>query len=54
MITDARGDDKYTIHLTYAEPPEAAKFLKAECKKRKKLTVVYRLDSALSLQVKLS
>lgn len=54
MITDARGDDEYTIHLTYKKPLDAARFLQAQSKNRKNLKVVYRDTSALSLQVCLS
>lgn len=53
MLVAARGGEKYSIHLTYPEPPDTAKYLAAESKKRKNLKVIYRRASALSLEVPL-
>jgi hypothetical protein len=53
MIVAARGTEKYSIHLTYPQPADAAKYLAAESKKRKNLKVIYRGASALSLEVPL-
>lgn len=53
MISDARGSDKFTIHLTNKEPKEMLDFFKAEKKKGKKYNVVFREDDELSIKVDL-
>ena len=52
MISEARGNDVYTLHLTYKED-RVEKFFKKEAKDGKKYKVVYREDDALSLRVDL-
>jgi beta-lactamase superfamily II metal-dependent hydrolase len=53
MISDARGSDKFTIHLTNKKPKEVMDFFKAEKKKGKKYNVVFREDDALSVKIDL-
>jgi hypothetical protein len=52
MISDARGQDQFTIHLTNKEK-RLLDFFKAEKKKGKKYNVVFRDDNELSLRVDL-
>ena len=52
MISEARGKDKYTVHLTNREP-RLTKFFASEKKKGKKYNVVFRDDKELSLWVDL-
>ena len=52
MISDARGSDKFTIHLTNREP-RLDKFFAGEKKKGKKYDVVFRDPKELSLWVDL-
>jgi len=52
MISEARGKDKFTIHLTNREK-RLDKFFAAEKKKGKKYSVVYRDPKELSLWVDL-
>jgi hypothetical protein len=52
MISEARGQDKFTIHLTNKEK-RLLDFFKAEKKKGKKYDVVFRNDDELSLRVDL-
>ena len=52
MISEARGKDKYTVHLTNKEP-RLTKFFASEKKKGKKYDVVFRDAKALSLWVDL-
>jgi beta-lactamase superfamily II metal-dependent hydrolase len=52
MISDSRGQDKFTIHLTNKEK-RLVDFFKAEKKKGKKYDVVFRDDNELSLRVDL-
>jgi len=52
MISEARGKDKFTIHLTNREK-RLDKFFAAEKKKGKKYNVVYRDAKSLSLWVDL-
>lgn len=52
MISEARGKDKYTVHLTNREP-RLTKFFASEKKKGKKYDVVFRDDNELSLWVDL-
>lgn len=58
MISKARPDDRFTLHLTYREGrkelgPKLEKFLAAEKKKKRKYQVVFRKDDARSLKVDL-
>jgi hypothetical protein len=52
MISEARGNAKYTVHLTNKEP-RLTKFFASEKKKGKKYNVVFRENKALSLWVDL-
>ncbi|HEX5703561.1 MAG TPA: hypothetical protein VFX97_10220 [Pyrinomonadaceae bacterium] len=52
MISEARGKDKYTVHLTNRES-RLTKFFAAEKKKGKKYDVVFRDDKEFSLWVDL-
>ena len=52
MISEARGKDKYTVHLTNREP-RLTKFFATEKKKGKKYEVVFRDNKELSLWVDL-
>ena len=52
MISEARGKDKYTVHLTNKEP-RLTKFFASEKKKGKKYEVVFREGKDLSLWVDL-
>ncbi|HEX6045001.1 MAG TPA: hypothetical protein VFZ22_10970 [Pyrinomonadaceae bacterium] len=52
MISDARGNDKFTIHLTNRED-RLDKFFAGEKKKRKKYDVVFRDPKELSLWIDL-
>lgn len=58
MISKARPDDRFTLHLTYREGkedlgPKLKKFLAAEKKKKRKYKVVFREEDARSLKVDL-
>jgi len=52
MISEARGSEKFTIHLTNKEK-RLMDFFKAEKKKGKKYNVVFRDDDKLSIKVDL-
>ena len=52
MISEARGKDKFTVHLTNKEP-RLTKFFASEKKKGKKYNVVFRDDKELSLWIDL-
>lgn len=52
MISEARGKDKFTVHLTNSEP-RLTKFFASEKKKGKKYDVVFRDKKELSLWVDL-
>ena len=52
MISEARGSEKFTIHLTNKEK-RLLDFFKAEKKRGKKYDVVFRNDDELSLKVNL-
>ena len=52
MISEARGKNKYTVHLTNSEP-RLTKFFASEKKKGKKYDAVFREKNDLSLWVDL-
>ena len=52
MISDARGQDKFTLHLTYKQP-HLQEFFDQEKANGKKYKMVFRKNNALSLAVKL-
>jgi hypothetical protein len=52
MISEARGDSVFTLHLTYREE-RLEKFFKKEKKAGKKYKVLFRDDDSLSMQVDL-